>query len=241
MLRGKGQGSPGIDGSRRQAGAFLPDRKSGRMLTVTLVAIDGVNLAGAGDFVDASKAIARRGRKYARAPRSRSSYFSAECAGCGDRCVVLVAATAASAGTTQASGVQSAPVSISDPCFEASALESYAMEGSLVGCWHVDTFDVRGDGQPSGTFQATGQEHFVGCVDLNGDHVCGGGDPQGVLTFTYTFTGKLDTVTLSEIHGRCHHVVVAGTGAFAGASGGISFHDDVASGTAPYRGHVTLT
>jgi len=153
----------------------------------------------------------------------------------------LVAATAASAGTTQVSGVQSAPVSASDPCFDTNAVASYAMEGSLVGCWQADTFEVRGEGQPSGTLQATGQEHFVGCVDLNGDHVCGDGDPQGTLTFTYTFTGKFDTVTSAEIHGRCHHVVVAGTGAFAGASGVISFHDDVATGTAPYRGHVTLT
>ena len=151
---------------------------------------------------------------------------------------VLVAATAASAGTTQVSGVQSAPVS-GGPCFDRRAFASYAMEGSLVGCWQTDTFEVRGDGQPSGTLQATGREHFVGCVDLNGDHVCGGGDPRGMLTFTYTFTGKFDT--LAEIHGRCHHVVVAGTGAFAGASGVISFHDDVATGTAPYRGHVTLT
>lgn len=153
---------------------------------------------------------------------------------------VLVAATAASAGTTQVSGVQSTPVSVGDPCFDASADASYAMEGSLVGCWQVDTFDLRGDGQPSGTVQATGQEHFVGCVDLNGDHVCGARDPQGTLVFTYKFTGKLDTVTLAEIHGRCHHVIVAGTGAFAGASGVISFHDDVATGTAPYKGHVTL-
>jgi hypothetical protein len=153
---------------------------------------------------------------------------------------VLVAATAASAGTTQVSGVQSAPVS-SGPCFDTKALASYAMEGSLVGCWQLDTFDVRGEGQPSGTVQATGQEHFVGCLDLNGDHVCGGGDPQGTLTFTYTFTGKFDTVTAAEIHGRCHHVVVAGTGAFAGASGVISFHDDVATGTFPCRGHVALT
>jgi hypothetical protein len=78
-------------------------------------------------------------------------------------------------------------------------------------------------------------------VDLNGDHVCGGGDPQGTLTFTHIFTGKEDTVTLAEIRGRCHHVVAAGTGAFPGASGVISFHDDVATGTAPYKGHVTLT
>jgi len=152
---------------------------------------------------------------------------------------VVAAAAAASAGTTQVSGVQSAPVGVSDPCFDASALASYAMEGSLVGCWRLDTFDLRGAGQPSGTLQATGQEHFVGCVDLNGDHVCGGGDPQGTLMFTYIFTGKEGT--LAEIHGRCHHVVVAGTGAFAGASGVISFHDDVATATAPYRGHVTLT
>lgn len=154
--------------------------------------------------------------------------------------LALVGASSSSAGTMQVSGIQSVPAGPGDPCFDPDAVASYAMEGSLVGCWHTDTFNVRGDGQPSGTLQATGQEHFVGCLDLDGDHACGSDEPHGTLLFNYQFTGKFDVVTFEEIHGRCWHPIVAGTGGFAGASGVITFHDDVATGTAPYGGHITL-
>jgi len=156
-------------------------------------------------------------------------------------CAALIAgfaalsATPASAASVQVSGVQT-PVS-SGSCFNLGALSSFTMQGSLIGCWYLDTFNVQS--QPSGTFQATGTEHFVGCLDLTGDQACTGGDPQGTLYFSFQFTGKADPVTFAEIHGRCAHPITAGTGGFAGAFGVITFKDDVTNGTSLYRGPVT--
>jgi hypothetical protein len=155
-------------------------------------------------------------------------------------CVALVAAAQASAATLQVAGVQSAPVSSSGPCFDPSALTSYSIAGGLVGCWYTDTLNVRGAGQPSGTVQATGTEHFVGCLDLDGDGACVTGDPSGTLSFSFQFSGKFDPVTGAEIHGRCHHPITSGTGDFAGATGVITFKDDVTNGTSLYRGHVAF-
>lgn len=152
----------------------------------------------------------------------------------------FVVAAPASAGTMQVAGVQSAPVT-SGPCFDSMAVNpSYTMVGGLVGCWYTDTFNQRGAGQPSGTIQATGTEHFVGCLDLNGDGTCDPGEPSGTLMFTFQFTGKFAPVTIAEIHGRCQHPIVSGTDGFAGASGVITFKDDVVTGTSNYKGHVTL-
>jgi hypothetical protein len=159
-------------------------------------------------------------------------------------CAVVSAAFAAlstapaNAAALQVSGVQT-PVN-SGPCFDPSALGSFTMQGSLIGCWYTDTFNSKY--QPtSGTFQATGTEHFVGCLDLDGDQACTGRDPQGTLYFTFQFTGKLNPVTLAEVHGRCQHPIIAGTGDFAGASGVITFKDDIANGTSPYRGPISLS
>ena len=156
-------------------------------------------------------------------------------------CAALIAgfaalsATPASAASVQVSGVQT-PVS-SGPCFDPGAVASFTMQGSLIGCWSVDTFNVQS--QPSGTFQATGTEHFTGCLDLDGDQACTAGDPQGTLYFSFQFTGKVDPVTFAEIFGRCQHPIVAGTGDFAGAFGVLTFKDDVTNGTSLYRGPVT--
>ena len=153
----------------------------------------------------------------------------------------LVGAAPASAATFRVSGVQSAPVS-SGPCFDPNAVTSYVMAGGLVGCWYTDTLVIhpaQPNGTPSGTIQATGTEHFVGCLDLDADGSCTG-DPSGTLTFTYQFSGKFDPVTGAEIHGRCQHPIVSATGDLAGASGVINFKDDVANGTSLYTGHVAL-
>jgi outer membrane protein assembly factor BamA len=157
-------------------------------------------------------------------------------------CAVLIAgfaalsATPASAASVQVSGVQT-PVS-SGPCFDPGALASFTMQGSLTGCWYIDTINQKY--QPtSGTFQDTGTEHFAGCLDLDGDQACTAADPQGTLYFSFQFTGKVDPVTLAEIHGRCQHPIVAGTGGFAGARGVLTFKDDVTNGTSLYRGPVT--
>jgi hypothetical protein len=46
----------------------------------------------------------------------------------------------------------------------------------------------------------------------------------------------------SELHGRCQHPIVAGSGAggFEGATGRVDFKDEVTTGRYLYRGHITL-
>ena len=141
------------------------------------------------------------------------------------------------AGTIQVSGDQT-PVGPGDPCIagDPSSLATYTMDGSLVGCWYSDDFTFRE--QPSGNAQATGHEHFVGCLDLGRDGSCVG-DPTGTLSFSFQFSGKYDA-TFAEIRGRCHHPVVSGTGGFSAASGVINFKDDVATGIATYTGNIML-
>jgi hypothetical protein len=148
--------------------------------------------------------------------------------------VATLGASSASAATVQVSGVQT-PVS-SGRCFDPSALASYTMQGTLIGCWYLDTFNPKY--QPT-TLQATGTEHFVGCVDTDGDASCGG-DPQGSLYFSMKFTAKFDPLTGAEIHGRCQHPIIAATGGLTGASGVLTFKDDLTNGTSTYRGPVRL-
>jgi hypothetical protein len=147
-------------------------------------------------------------------------------------------AAPAFAGTTQVSGNQT-PVAPNDPCIagDPNSLGTYTMDGSLIGCWYTDDFTFRE--QPSGNAEATGHEHFVGCLDLGGDGSCTG-DPSGTLSFSFQFSGRYDTVTFAEIRGRCHHPVVSGTGGFEGAGGELNFKDDVATGIASYTGNVRL-
>jgi hypothetical protein len=152
-------------------------------------------------------------------------------------------AAPASAGTVQVAGVQSAPVSFAVCANQTPGLPAYSMAGGLIGCWYTDTIVTHAAqplGTPSGTIQATGTEHFVGCLDRDGDGSCTG-DPHGTLTFTFQLSAKYHTVPpFAEIHGRCQHPVVGGTGDFAGATGVITFKDDVVTGTSLYRGHVAL-
>ena len=77
-----------------------------------------------------------------------------------------------------------------------------ALDGSLDGCWYTYIADAKWN--PSGTYQETGTELFVGCLN---------GTTCGQFTTTYTFTGKFTgTVELpEEIHGRCQHAIT-GTG-----------------------------
>ena len=135
------------------------------------------------------------------------------------------ASAAASRGATTVRGTQHA----------AGSCESggYAMTGSLVGCWWIDTFESKSD--PSKAhYLATGTEHFTGCL----------GPICGTFFTTYSFSAKTDGPwpTSAEIHGRCHHPVVGGTDGFTGASGEISFHDvvDVSPPYYPYWGTVHL-
>ena len=63
----------------------------------------------------------------------------------------------------------------------------------------------------------------------------------GTFETTYTFTAKyVDDTFAQEIHGRCHHPIVAGTGDFAGIKGVIDFKDDVVNLKFDYKGHISL-
>lgn len=80
----------------------------------------------------------------------------------------------------------------------------------------------------------TGEEVFVGSLD---------GGSEGTFATTYTFesTWIPDVPTGSEVHGRCQHPIVAGsgTGGFEGATGRVDFKDEVTTGQYFYRGHIT--
>ena len=110
--------------------------------------------------------------------------------------------------------------------------DGYLMDGSLVGCWWVDTFDVK-PLPVQGTMLATGTEHFIGCLN---ETVCGS------FETTYRYTARFDGAT--ELHGRCHHPIdpTKGTGGFAGARGEISFTDvgDAEPFSYPYWGNIQL-
>ena len=124
-------------------------------------------------------------------------------------------------------------------CLEPSDFAPYWMTGDLVGCWYTDTFEViQANDNLGGKFKASGTEHFVGCLDTNGDGSCAG-EAMGRFNTTFVFTAKF-APSGDEIHGRCHHPIVGGTGAFAGASGGISFKDIPSEGRFPYHGEIKL-
>jgi hypothetical protein len=109
------------------------------------------------------------------------------------------------------------------------------MTGSLEGCWYTDIVTTKDHGSPSGIYQERGQEIFVGSLD---------GGPVGTLTTTYHFNSKWDpdVATGSEVHGRCSHPIIAGsgTGGFEGVTGRVDFKDDVVNGVYIYRGHIKL-
>jgi hypothetical protein len=142
--------------------------------------------------------------------------------------IALVTSGVATAeGTTQVAGIQT-PV-VAGPCWDPAALASYAMDGDLSGCWYTDQLTCQLN--PSGTVQCSGNEHFVGSI----------GGKSGTLYLAIDFSGKYEgPPTYAEIHGRCHHPIVAGTGDFAAATGVLDFTDDVATGLSFYTGHVTF-
>ncbi|MDR7136066.1 hypothetical protein J2X06_003284 [Lysobacter niastensis] len=103
-------------------------------------------------------------------------------------------------------------------------------DGGLEGCWY--TYVSASKFNPSGTYIEQGTEIFVGCLN---------GTKCGTFETTYTFTAKyVDETFAEELHGRCHHPIVGGTGDFATATGVILFKDDVVNLKFNYRGHISL-
>ena len=141
--------------------------------------------------------------------------------------ITLGLVTPASASQTQVSGEQ---------VLVDEATLTFSMSGSLVGMWYTDALDCHAIPGGSGlTWPCTGTEHFVGCLDANGDGVCT--EESGTLYFEISFTGT------PVGNGRCHHPIVGGDGAFTGATGQLTFKDRLgACGIVEttYKGHISL-
>jgi len=105
------------------------------------------------------------------------------------------------------------------------------MTGDLEGCLYTNIETAKTT--PSGVYLETGEEIFVG--SLNGVGVA------GTFTTTYKFEAKF-APDGSEIHGRCQHPIVdgSGTGGFEGASGRLNFKDIVETGEFLYKGQVDV-
>ena len=145
-----------------------------------------------------------------------------------------VLAMPATAGTTLVSGTSEfnnacqAPVGA--PPANLGDYPPIDFSGSLDGCWY--TYVSKSQFNPSGTYVEQGTEFFVGCLN---------GSTCGTFETVYTFTGKYTDDTFAvEIHGRCEHRIVGGTGDLAGAIGVITFKDDVVNMTFDYRGQIQL-
>ena len=123
--------------------------------------------------------------------------------------VVPGTALAAGSGATVVRGIQHEFGSC-----RIEGVDGYLMDGSLTGCWIVDTFEVK-PMPVQGTMLAHGTEHFEGYL----------GGVFGTFKTTYTYTARFDGAT--ELHGRCHHPIIDGDGVFAGARGELSFTDVV--------------
>ena len=150
---------------------------------------------------------------------------------------LLIALSApANAATNQISGV-----AVFDTTGECSppptGYEDFTqvMTGSLAGCWYTNIETQKDNGAPSGVYIESGKEIFVGSLN---------GGPEGTFATTYKFESKWDpdVKTGSEVHGRCQHPIVAGsgTGGFEGVTGRVDFKDEVTTGQFFYRGHITL-
>lgn len=110
----------------------------------------------------------------------------------------------------------------------------FALVGSLEGCLYTNVLDSRETA--SGIYLEVGEEVFVGSL---------AGGPEGTFATTYRFESRWDPdiATGVELHGRCQHPIVAGsgTGGLEGATGRIDFKDIIGDTvTYVYRGHISV-
>jgi hypothetical protein len=110
----------------------------------------------------------------------------------------------------------------------------FVMTGSLEGCLYAKVITTKET--PSGVYLEIGEEVFVGSLD---------GGPVGTFATTYRFESKWDPDVASgvELHGRCQHPIVegSGTGGFEGAKGRFDVKDIIGDPvTYVYRGHISL-
>ena len=113
--------------------------------------------------------------------------------------------------------------------------DGYLMTGALEGCWWITEFNPQ-SGDSSHNLRATGKEHFEGFI----------GSLEGSFDTSYQYTAKFDGpwTSSAEIHGRCHHPIIAGsgTGDLAGITGQLSFTDvvNVDPPYYPYWGSIRI-
>jgi len=151
--------------------------------------------------------------------------------------LLVALSTPANAATNQISGV--AVLDTTGACppppagYEDFTDFTQVLTGSLDGCWYTNIETTRDNGAPSGVYIESGEEVFVGSLN---------GGPEGTFATTYKFESKWDpdVSTGSEVHGRCQHPIVegSGTGGFEGATGRVDFKDEVTTGQFFYRGHI---
>ena len=137
----------------------------------------------------------------------------------------------ATPGNTQIDGVAKIDFAT---CTELASPLTLRMTGSLEGCWYTTSLEVVHT-TPSGGYRERGTERFIGCLTTGGSNKCGSFDT------IYQFEAKYQTSPpFAEIHGRCQHPIVSGTGDFEGVTGRVDFKDDVQNGCFYYRGHIAF-
>lgn len=115
-----------------------------------------------------------------------------------------------------------------------TSYDGLVLTGSLEGCLYTKVATTKET--PSGVYLETGEEVFVGSLHDGA---------VGTFATTYRFESKWDPDVSSgvEVHGRCQHPIVAGsgTGGFEGATGILNFKDIIEDPvTYVYRGSIRL-
>ena len=162
--------------------------------------------------------------------------------------VVMVAPVSAGTGATQIGGTGAFhaigfTAECPDPGGDYSAFDNFTLildSGNLQGCWYTlveeYSFSPSGGSGPV-VYHERGREVFVGeLYDDDGNEL-----GSGTFETTYHFTGRYeDDSLLVEIHGRCQHPIVSGTGTgvFEDMTGRVDFKDNVDTGVLTYRGHL---
>ena len=151
--------------------------------------------------------------------------------------VLLVSPTASDAATRLSGGAFYDAVQCPGPPAGYEDFTTYpglVMTGSLEGCLYTKVNSAKET--PSGVYLERGEEVFVGSLD---------GGPVGTFATTYRFESKWDPDVSSgvEVHGRCQHPIVggSGTGGFEGAGGRLDIKDIIGDQVSyVYRGHISL-
>lgn len=114
-----------------------------------------------------------------------------------------------------------------------TAYDGLVLQGSLAGCLYTKVISTKET--PGGVYLESGEEVFVGTL---------GDGEAGTFATTYKFESKFDPNTGLQLHGRCQHPIVegSGTGGFEGATGRLDFKDIIGPTltTYDYRGHINF-